>query len=82
MTRSEVTAERSALAALRAGCHAPVGALTTIDGNRCTLEVVVLSIDGRERFHAVADGPSDSAREVGRDAATKLLGTGAARLLA
>ncbi|MDQ3329408.1 MAG: hydroxymethylbilane synthase [Planctomycetota bacterium] len=81
-TRAEVTAERAALAALRAGCHAPVGALATIAGDRLSIRVIVLSADGRERFQATADGPIATAAEIGRAAAMTLLDTGAARLLA
>jgi hydroxymethylbilane synthase len=80
-TRAEVTAERSALAALRAGCHAPVGALAAIANGQLSLDVVVLSDDGRERFHARAEGSIDSAAEIGRTAALALLATDAARLL-
>jgi hydroxymethylbilane synthase len=81
-TRAEVTAERSALATLRAGCHAPVGALATLSNDRLSLDLVVLSADGRERFAAVAAGAIGDAELIGRTAAETLLRTDAARLLA
>jgi hydroxymethylbilane synthase len=80
-TRAEVTAERAALATLRAGCHAPVGALASLSGDRISLDLVVLSADGRERFATTADGPVSDALTVGQSAANALLATGAARLL-
>lgn len=81
MTRIEVTAERSALAALRAGCHAPVGAYARIESGRLRLDVVVLSIDGRRRFAASEEGTTDDAEGIGIRAAEILLGGGAAELL-
>ena len=56
-TRCEVLAERACLAALEAGCHAPVGVWTRIepDGppepdSRLHFEAAVWSPDGRERI--------------------------------
>lgn len=79
--RAETTAERSALAELRAGCHAPVGAFTLVTDERLKLDVVVLSGDGRQRFAESAEGSLDEAAELGRRVAGKLLATGAADLL-
>jgi len=81
VARIEVTAERAALATLRAGCHAPVGALATVSADGLALDLVVLSQDGRERFATVAEGPSVEAERIGRTAAETLLATEAARLL-
>ena len=47
-----VTAERSLLAQLRAGCHAPVGAATSIAGEELLLEAVVLNPAGTQRLFA------------------------------
>jgi hydroxymethylbilane synthase len=82
VTRAEVTAERAALATLRAGCHAPVGALATVSADRLTLDLAVLSQDGRERFATVFEGHLSEAERIGRAAAESLLATEAARLLA
>lgn len=79
--RAETTAERAALAALRAGCHAPVGTCAEIAGDRLRLDVVVLSHDGRERFAESIEGPTRDAADLGRRAAEALLQSGAARLL-
>lgn len=49
-TRMSVTAERAVLAALEAGCAAPVGALAEVvegeDGAELSLRAVVVSVDG------------------------------------
>lgn len=77
-----VRAERALLAALRAGCHAPVGVLGTIEDGRLVLEAVVLSADGRQRLEAraTADAPVDAA-ELGRSVAADLVAQGASALM-
>ena len=82
IARAEATAERSALAELKAGCHAPVGVFSQVDGNRLKLEVAVLSADGREKLGASRVDASDSAAALGRAVAADLLQQGAAPLLA
>ena len=74
----EVTAERAALRALRAGCHAPVGVWCRA-GRRVVLEAVVLSPDGRERVVRCAAGTD--AEAVGRAVAGSLLDGGAGAYL-
>lgn len=81
-TQAATAAERSLLAFLRAGCHAPIGSLSTIEENELQLEAVVLSGDGQERITAMARGTLEEANEVGIEAAQKLLDAGAARLIA
>src|SRR5262249_15529400 len=80
-TRRCVTAERRLLAHLRAGCHAPVGAATLIDGEELQLEAVVLNPAGTERLTASTRGPSVDPGAVGREVAERLLEQGAARLI-
>ncbi|TIH33753.1 hydroxymethylbilane synthase [Subtercola vilae] len=45
-TRISIAAERAVLAALEAGCTAPIGASAAIDGDTLTLTAVVYSTDG------------------------------------
>ncbi|MDF2442565.1 MAG: hydroxymethylbilane synthase [Subtercola sp.] len=45
-TRIGIAAERAVLAALEAGCSAPIGASSTLDGDTLTLTAVVYSADG------------------------------------
>jgi hydroxymethylbilane synthase len=77
----EVRAERACLRELKAGCHAPVGVLTRIDGDRLTLEGVVLSRDGQERITAQATSTAVTAEALGRCVAQLLLAQGAHRLM-
>ncbi|WP_228493511.1 MULTISPECIES: hydroxymethylbilane synthase [unclassified Rathayibacter] len=46
-TRAAITAERSLLAALEAGCAAPIGASGLLEGERILLRGVVFATDGR-----------------------------------
>lgn len=80
-SRARVTAERTLLAQLRAGCHAPVGADTRFTGGGMTLEAVVLSPDGRQRLIAEKNAPIADARQLGIDVADILLRQGAEALM-
>ncbi|WP_236789784.1 hydroxymethylbilane synthase [Amycolatopsis sp. GM8] len=91
-TRAAVTAERAMLAALEAGCSAPVGALAEVvedldaDGSvveRVSLRgVAAAGLDGESvellRASAVAD--KSDAERLGRDLAAELLDLGAGAL--
>ena len=85
MTRSAVTAERTLLAALEAGCTAPVGAYAEAaegdDGLELYLRAVAVSPDGAVSIRKSATGPLTSAEQLGRDLAAELLDDGAGRLV-
>jgi len=80
-TRAAVTAERSLLATLGAGCLAPVGAQATVRDGALTLDGVVLAVDGSDEIRARATGPVGRAGELGRELADGMLSSGAADLL-
>lgn len=84
-SRTAVTAERSLLAALEAGCSAPVGALAEIaegdDGLEVFLRGVVVALDGSDAVRLSATGPATEALEVGQRLAAELLDLGAATLM-
>ncbi|MGW3657612.1 hydroxymethylbilane synthase [Streptomyces sp. NPDC005151] len=89
-TRAAVTAERALLAALEAGCSAPVGALADllVDGqvvNELRLRGVVGSTDGSSLVQMSTTGPvptsPDDAAALGRELATEMLAKGAAGLM-
>lgn len=89
-TRVAVTAERSLLAALEAGCSAPVGALADLlaDGqivNEMRLRGVVGTPDGRTLVQQSTTGPvpetHDQAMALGRELAAEMLAKGAAGLM-
>ncbi|MET7692269.1 hydroxymethylbilane synthase [Streptomyces sp. NPDC005483] len=89
-TRVAVTAERSLLAALEAGCSAPVGALADLlaDGQivkEMRLRGVVGTTDGSRMVQLSTTGPVpesyDQATALGRELATEMLAQGAAGLM-
>jgi hydroxymethylbilane synthase len=84
-TRQVVTAERTLLAVLEAGCSAPVGALgEAADGEHhpeLYLRAVVSAADGSASVRLSATGPLDEAVRIGRDLAADLLAEGAADLM-
>jgi hydroxymethylbilane synthase len=89
-TRAAVTAERSLLAALEAGCSAPVGALADLlaDGQVVTemrLRGVVGTTDGSTLVQLSTTGPVpetyDQAMALGRELAAEMLAKGAAGLM-
>lgn len=84
-TRLAVTAERTLLAALEAGCSAPVGAYgEAADGEHVPelyLRAVVSAVDGSASVRLSATGPLDEATRIGRDLAADLLAEGAADLM-
>jgi hydroxymethylbilane synthase len=80
-TRAATTAERSLLAALQAGCSAPVGGYAAgTDGLR--LRAVVVAADGDMALRASAGGPAGEAERLGREVAAELLRRGAGRYTA
>jgi len=84
-TRLAVTAERTLLATLEAGCSAPVGAYgEPAEGEHVPelyLRAAVVALDGSASVRLSASGPLDEAARIGRDLATVLLDEGAADLM-
>lgn len=84
-SRLAVDAERAMLAALEAGCTAPVGALAQVaegdDGFEIYLRGLVAAVDGTDAVRLSATGPTSEAAEVGRRLAAELLDLGAADLM-
>ncbi|AZK95770.1 MULTISPECIES: hydroxymethylbilane synthase [Streptomyces] len=90
VTRVAVTAERSLLAALEAGCSAPVGALADLlgDGQAVTemrLRGVVGTTDGATLVQLSVTGPVPTSHgdaiALGRELASEMLAKGAAGLM-
>lgn len=84
-TRAATIAERTLLAALEAGCTAPVGALADVavgdDGDEIYLRAVVASTDGSTAIRLSATGPFTDPEGLGRRLAEDLLAAGAAGLI-
>jgi len=80
-TRDAVTAERSFLAALEAGCQVPLGAIAWLDGRTLTLRGLVASLDGKDVVRGEADGDRGNALKIGEALALNLRERGAGRIL-
>lgn len=76
-THRSVLAERSLLAELRAGCHAPLGVAVSLKGGSLRMDAVVLSPDGTRRIAAQVDGLGTDPVAAGRALAEKLRSLGA-----
>jgi hydroxymethylbilane synthase len=82
-SRTAVLAERAVLAALEAGCAAPVGAHAVVDGDELTLSATVYKADGTaelgcERSATMLGDDLVVAELLGQAVATQLLDDGAA----
>jgi hydroxymethylbilane synthase len=85
--RACVAAERSVLAALEAGCSAPVAAHAELaeaeDGSaELWLRASVTAIDGSDSVRDSISGPAPEAESLGRRLAAELIDRGAAALMA
>jgi hydroxymethylbilane synthase len=82
--RATSTAERAVLAALEAGCSAPIGVLAEIvaglDGAQLRLHGSVTALDGSRMIRATVTGAATEAELVGERLAAELLKQGAAKI--
>ncbi|WP_345556373.1 hydroxymethylbilane synthase [Streptomonospora halophila] len=86
-TRAAVTAERTVLAELEAGCAAPVGAYAEVHDGRLRLRAAVVAPDGseavrRERSVGTGGDAAAAASSLGRELAREMIGEGADRIVA
>lgn len=83
-TRAAVSAERALLAALEAGCTAPVGALATVTRGEHGAQLDLLAFAGSEdatiALRRSATGPLEQPERLGRDLAAVLLADGADKI--
>jgi hydroxymethylbilane synthase len=80
-SNAATTAERSVLAALQAGCSAPIGAYAA-GTEILRLHAVVVAANGGTVLRASAGGPAAEAASLGREVAAELLRRGAGRYMA
>jgi hydroxymethylbilane synthase len=78
---SAVTAERSFLSALGAGCLAPAGALASVNGATLTLDAMIGSLDGTARARDRIEGAAADAEALGAALARRLFDAGGERIL-
>ena len=81
VTTAAVVSERAFLAAMGAGCNAPLGAHATISGDTLTLTALIGAADGRIVRQTATGAQADAAR-IGRAIAADLVANGGAELLA
>ena len=70
-TRRQIVAERSFLRGINAGCHTPVGALATVDGEKVSLDARLFSDDYSRHVDGTESG--DDPESVGLKLADRLL---------
>jgi hydroxymethylbilane synthase len=80
-SRAAVTAERTVLAELEAGCSAPVGAYAS-GTEALRLTAAVVAVDGGQSVRASMAAPAAQAARLGRDVAAELLAQGAGTIVA
>ena len=80
-TRAAVTAERAFLAALEAGCSAPLAAHAQVSGDELRLRARVLAGDGSRQLDLTLTGPVEGAAAIGQQLAERALQQGAAALM-
>lgn len=76
LSRATVVAERAQLAALEAGCTAPVGALAKVMNGTLVLTGVLASADGSSVVRRTSAGPEHDAVGIGQRVAADLLSAG------
>jgi hydroxymethylbilane synthase len=69
-----VAAERAMLAALDGSCRTPVAGLAEIDGNRLSIEGLLLNGDGSKEIHGRLEGGIDDAAQIGAELGKRLRG--------
>ena len=74
-------AERAFLETVEGGCQVPVGVYAAVDGDQLSVEAVIASLDGRQRFRDTRTGPRQEAKELGRELANVLLDAGGIEIL-
>ena len=81
-SHTEVLAERAMLRGLEAGCRAPVAGRAHVAGGNLRLTGGVFSASGSRILRESAEGPAAEAEALGLNLADRLLGLGAAGLIA
>jgi hydroxymethylbilane synthase len=79
--RAAVTAERALLAELEAGCSAPVGAYAALEEQTLHLIGVVAGYDGERQIRLSKSGHPDTAEQLGRELAARMIAEGADQLM-
>ena len=78
----EIDAERALLVLLEAGCRAPVAGLARTKGERLLLAGAAFAPDGSRTLREESEGPAEDPDALGAEVARRLIGPGAAELIA
>jgi hydroxymethylbilane synthase len=81
-TEYRVRAERSFLKTLQGGCSIPTFALAQVQGNSMSIKGGLISLDGKTRIEATANGTIADAEKLGKEIAEKVLAEGGEAILA
>ncbi len=81
-TRDTTAAERAVARRLEASCQSPIASYATLAATTLTLESLVATPDGKEVLRETISGARGDAEALGLELADRLLGRGAAELLA
>jgi hydroxymethylbilane synthase len=81
VTRAVISAERTFLSTLEAGCSAPVAGLAELGDGQLRLHGAVFSPDGRRGIRRTRGGSAAAPAELGRELASELLAAGAQTLM-
>ena len=81
-TRMTTTAERAFLRTVEGGCHAPVGAFGTLNGETLHLRGMVSALDGSQSVSGEISGPAKGAHSLGVKLARDILSRGGEEILA
>lgn len=79
-TATVLAAERAFLAAIDGSCRTPVAAHAVLQGGRIRLDTEALMLDGSEVFRAFREGASETAAQMGREAAEEIRAASAGKL--
>ena len=80
-TRVTVTAERALLKRLEGGCQVPIAGHGVLQGEKLTLDGLVISLDGKRYVRYSLSGSMSEAESIGRNVAEGLLDRGAQPIL-
>lgn len=69
----EITAERSFLSKIGGGCKLPIAALAEAKNNKLSINAMILSFDGKQRFQSIIEGELEFATKIGEKAAKQLI---------
>ena len=72
-TSAEVRAERALLAALDGTCRTPIAAAAHLKGENLTMRAQLLSLDGKQSFHAEGNASQDDGEKLGQMLGEELL---------